>query len=232
MIKRVLFLSIFSAFAFCGYAQQNSAGNIDSYPFNFGFVIGYNSNSFQIIRAANFRNNDSMRSATPISGPGFNLGLLANLKLNKVVDLRLTPVLSFADRSISYEFADPSKNIVKNVESTYIDLPISLKLKSIRQRNVRFYVIGGVKYSIDVIAQGRIDDTALDEVDKRVKVVRYNLSYEFGFGFDLYYEYFKFSPEIKIANGLSNLINHENNRFSRSIDQLFSRVFQLNFYFE
>lgn len=232
MIKRVLGFIILVILVLPLKAQQNAAGGIDSYGYNFGFIIGYNSNSFQVIRTTDFRDIDSLKTAVPISGPGFNLGLLANVKLNKVMDLRFTPALSFVDRAISFEYIDSKKNIIKNIESTYIDLPISIKLKSIRQRNVRLYVIGGIKYSIDVIAQGKVDDSALDEIDKKVKIMRNNYAYEFGFGFDLYYEYFKFSPEIKISNGLANQIIRESNRFSRPIDKLFSRVFQLNFYFE
>ncbi len=213
-------------------AQQNSASNIDGSKYNFGFIIGYNSNSLRIEKKSTFRNPDSLQTVIPNNASGFNLGLLANLKLAKSLDLRFTPTLSFVDRDIQYTYIDSELDQLKRIESTYVDFPLSLKLKSIRLRNVRFFIIGGIKTSLDVISQKKFDDRDLDEEDKKVKLKRLSNAWEVGFGFDLYYPYFKVSPEIKIARGISNLLVKENNRFSRPLDGLFAEAFQLNFYFE
>lgn len=219
------FLVLLSAAAF---AQQNSASNVDGLRYNFGYIIGYNSASYRIEKEPTFRNEDSLQSINSSGVSGFNLGLISNLKLTRHLDLRFTPTLAFTVRELNYKYINPSLDIDKQVESTYIDMPLSLKLKSIRLRNVRFFVIGGIKPAYDVTPAKRFDDTALDDVDKKVKVTRFNSSWEFGFGFDLYYQYFKMSPEIKFSKGMANLLLKENNRFSRPLSGLFTEVFQVN----
>ena len=211
-----------------GFAQQNSASNVDGLKYNFGYIIGYNSSTFRIQRETGFRNPDSLQSISSSGASGFNLGMIANLKVTKTLDLRFTPTLAFTVRELGYKYINQEYNISKQVESTYVDLPLSIKLKSIRLRNVRFFVIGGIKPSIDVTPAKRFDDSALDDLDKKVKLTRYGISWEAGFGFDLYYQYFKMSPELKISRGITNLLLKEENRFSRPLSGLFIQVFQIN----
>ena len=52
------------------------------------------------------------------------------------------------------------------------------------------YMIGGVKPGIE--ASGKKDKTKAE-----LEIKGTNLSLEAGFGFDLYYPLFKFSPEIR-----------------------------------
>ncbi len=226
----LFFFTLITGFA--AKAQENSARGIDLADYNFGFSIAYNTHTLRVIPKRDFRLGDSLQTVKPISGPGFNLGMLVNVKLNKKVDLRFTPSLAFTDRSLDFVFDDKTKNKLKPVESTYVDLPLSLKLKSERHRNVRFYVIGGLKYSYDVISQKRLADQNLSEELKKVKLQKNVFAYEYGFGMDFYYEYFKFSPEIKFSNGINDILIREDNRFSKPLDRLFSRVFQVTLFFE
>lgn len=226
----VVFLMIFLADAVS--AQQNSASNIDAYRYNFGFIVGYNSNTFRVQRKPGFRDPDSLQAIVPESLSGFNLGVISSLKLTKNLDLRFTPTLAFVVRQLNYQYINSGMDNFKQVESTYVDLPLSLKLKSVRLRNVRVFLIGGIKPGVDVISQKKFDDSALDEADKKVKLKRINNSWEVGFGLDLYYQYFKMSPELKISRGFTNLLRREDNRYSRPLDGLFTELFQINFCFE
>lgn len=233
-MKKLVVLLVSLAFCAPAFSQENSASGIDEMKFNFGFLIGYNSNTTRIVKTTDYRDNDSLylQSITPGANSGFQFGPIVNLKVTNNIDLRFTPNLCFADRSITYNYSNPALNKTKQIESTYVDLPLDIKLKSVRHRNVRFYLIGGIRPGIDVISQKKFDDTDFDEVDKRVKLDRLNLAWEAGFGFDLYYLYFKMSPEIKISRGIVNVLKKENNRFSRPLDGLFAEVFQVNFCFE
>lgn len=226
-----LFISIFSTYFV--FAQDNLHG-YDRQILRFGFSMGYNSSNLRVIKSAYHAQNDSVLQVNPASGPGFNIGLVTNVLLFRNVDLRLTPNLSFTDRSLKYTFIDDDKNAARQVESTYIDVPLSIKIRSIRHRNVGFYVLFGAKYSYDVISQKRITkgEDPFDVYTKRVKLQDADLSYEWGIGWDLYYQYFKFSPEIKFSYGTKNLLRKEDHPYSNSIDQLFSRVLCLTMYFE
>ena len=64
-----------------------------------------------------------------------------------------------------------------------------------------------------------------------------DLYLEFGFGVDAYLKYFKFSPEIKFAVGLANIIADEGGRapypqFVNSINRATSYLVMINFHFE
>ena len=117
---------------------------------------------------------------------------------------------------------------LKRIESTLLDFPIHIKYKSERYNNFRTYVITGIKYSLDIASQARIDD----EGKEIIKLKRNDLMGEIGFGIDFYLEYFKFSPQIKISYGLLNLLSEDNTIFTNSINRLTTNGWMLSFTFE
>jgi hypothetical protein len=226
----LLFLMVLTSF---GMAQDNLP-SYDRQKLRFGFLIGFNNSNLKVFEKPQFYLSDTLLSATPIGGPGFNIGIVTNVLLWKYVDLRFTPNLSFIDRQIQYTFADATKNSTRSIESTNVEFPLGFKIRSIRHRNVGFYVIGGAKFSYDVISQKKIQkgEDPFDESTRKVKLQNYDIAYEWGFGWDLYYQYFKFSPEFKFAYGTRDILKKEGHIYSRPLDQLFSRVVCLTLYFE
>ena len=76
------------------------------------------------------------------------------------------------------------------------------------------FLVGGVKGTLE--ASGRKDDEAVD----KLRTKNSNLFIEFGFGLDIYYPLFKFSPEIRFSRGLINVLTDDQNRFTSSINRL------------
>ena len=109
-----------------------------------------------------------------------------------------------------------------------LGFPIYIKYKSERYNNFRAYVIGGLKYSMDIASQNKIDD----EGQEIVKLKKNDLMGEMGFGFDFYLEYFKFSPQIKLSYGLLNLLTKDKTVFTQSINSLSTNGWMLSFTFE
>ena len=64
------------------------------------------------------------------------------------------------------------------------------------------------------------------------KLNRLNVSLEIGFGYDFYFEYFKFAPQIKYSYGLRNLIVNDNTIYTNLINGFYSRGFQFSLTFE
>ena len=128
---------------------------------------------------------------------------------------------------INYNFNN-SDEIVKRIESTLIDFPLYLKYKSERYNNFRTYLLGGVKYSLDIASQYKIDD----EGQEIVKLNNNDIMIEGGFGIDFYLEYFKFSPQIKISHGILNLLSKDNTVYTQSIKHLRTNGWMLSFTFE
>ncbi len=106
-------------------AQDNTPG-YDRQKYHFGFSMGYNASSLAIVKNQNFYQPDSLLAISPISGPGFNLGLVADVLLYKHVNLRFTPNLSFVDRSLQYTFQDERKNTIRSIASTYVEFPLDI----------------------------------------------------------------------------------------------------------
>ena len=203
----------------------------DKQPIHFGFTLGLNSSGFRTVLAPDYHIQDSIYTIEPSSVAGLNLGIIANLRIGKHFDLRFIPSLSFAQRNLEYAFLYAPSNgevALKKVESTYLEFPLLLKFKSARINNYRIYVLGGFKYSIDMVSQAKVEDT-----DKElIKLQRHDYGYEIGLGFDFYMPYFKFSPEIKMYHGLPNLLVQDGTRFAQPLHGLYSKVFVLSFTFE
>ena len=158
------------------------------------------------------------------------MGVISNFRLNRNLDFRITPTLSLAERKIMYVIEENNVPIEekKSIESTFIEMPLSLKFKSERYNNGRVYMLTGLKYSLDLASLRNINDEGLE----LVKIKENDISYEIGLGIDFYLEFFKFSTELKGSFGLFNLINKDESIYSNSIESLKSRGFTVTFTFE
>lgn len=215
---------------------------------HFGFSIGYNQTDFRVNTIANsklYHNlrdtirypNDTLdlKSITAKGLGGFNLGIIADLKLHQYVRLRFLPGISFASRSLLYYFVSSKSwagapapfTAVRQTQSAFILLPVNVKLQSKRIRNFGVYVIGGVSYSID-LASGKADAANSDVV----RLKQNDILYQGGGGFDFYFPYFKFAIEAKISQGIRNILIKDNTEFTTPINSLHSHVFLLSISFE
>ena len=174
----------------------------------------------------------SLNSISSDPTPGFAIGFVGNRKITNHVDLRLTPSLVFTERVLNYTYTNTDL-IQKKISATMIDLPLGLKLKSDRLMNFRAYMIGGLKYSIDMASAKKQDNAlVLDEKSKFVNNQKSFLSYEAGAGMDFYFGFFKMSTELKVSQSFKNLIIYENTAFTQPIDKAKLRHFTFSLFFE
>jgi hypothetical protein len=167
---------------------------------------------------------------------GFNLGIITDLHLGPYFDLRFIPTLAFAQRNLEYTFKfyddDKTEVLQKEVESTFLNFPLNLKYRSVRQTNFAAYIVGGASYSFDLASQHKTDNTRAQPGDIVIKLNRHSYMWEVGVGFDFFLEYFKFSPELKMSYGLNNIAVNDETMFSDPITSLKSKIFTLSFNFE
>ncbi len=215
-------------------AKVENLPKFDKQRIHFGFLLGFNYTNFIVHPVNDLKERfDTVYVIEATRQPGFNLGILADLRLGEYFNLRFLPDLAFASRKLDYTFSGSNGTYVlsKEIESTFIDFPLLLKYKSERINNYRAYLIGGAKYSIDVASQKDVNSRLIR--DKIVKITNSDYGYEVGFGFDFYNKYFKFSPEIRFGFGLKNvLINEPDNVFVNTIDRLNSKSVLVSFIFE
>ena len=218
------------------HAQRRKVLNLPKYDrtrVHFGFVLGLNVSKFRLDPVEDLRIVDTVYSIVPKGTSGLNLGIVSNLKLGEHWDFRFIPALAFTQRNLEYSmiYTDPKyaeETIVKQVESTYLEFPFLLKFKSARIDNYRVYVLAGWKFAIDMVSQAKV----LAKDKEIIKLNKNDNGYEIGVGFDFYMTYFKFSPEIKMYNGVRNLLVQDQRRFSAPINSLYSKSFVISLLFE
>ena len=249
-MKLKLSLLVLLLVTFTAASAQNWGGGVDDEQIHFGFTFQYTNSLYKIQRKANWRTRfrdpetnlpltDSLSALYAKSSPGFGIGFVVNSRISNNLDFRLTPTLVFSDRLAEYEYLQPTKvnmpfsSIEQKVSATMVEFPLGIKIKSNRRNNFRAYMLYGAKYSIDIASKKKTDDSGQDFLYKLLKNRKSYLSYEAAFGMDLYFEYFKMSPEIKLSYSLNNLLNNdEANPYNAPIDKLMLRHVTFSLFFE
>lgn len=228
--KLLLFIAIIISSLHASAQRQGiNMPEHDDKLYYFGITFGLNYSEYKVKYAPSFVATDTFTRIQPKWSPGFNLGLMANLRLSKFVDLRFVPSLSFADKRLVYSTTIPSDSTLdKRIESIYMHLPIQFKFKSDRILNFRFYGMLGAKIDYDMAANARSR-----RADEWIKVKPFDLGYEMGVGFEFYYPNFIFSPEIKLSQGLGNQIYFDKNiPLTNAIDVIQTRMIVISIHLQ
>lgn len=229
MRLRLIILSLIMLQQVQGFSQRRilNMPEHDDKLYYFGITFGANFSQYRVKYTPSFVETDTFKRIQPGWSPGFNLGLMANLRLNKFIDLRFIPSLTFADKRLSFTLSNDSTSD-RSIESIYMHLPLQLKFKSDRIRNFRFYGMLGGKFDYDLAANARSRRS-----DEWLKVKPVDLGYELGVGFEFYYPNFIFSPEIKLSQGLGNQIYHDKSiPLTNAIEELRTRMIVISIHLE
>ena len=116
--------------------------NFQKQKLYFGFYMGFNGYDFKI----DYKNDipDVLVKRTT----GFNVGLVADLRLQEYINLRFEPGLYYTKRDMYYPSSyfpttPTASDRLREVNSTYIHFPLLVKFSSLRTGNVRPYLLGG-----------------------------------------------------------------------------------------
>jgi hypothetical protein len=224
-------------------ASAQSTRNLpehDHKTIHFGFSLGLNTMDFKVRASEYAIENDIFAEVSNLS-PGFNINVISNFRLGNHFALRILPGVSFGQRRIDYYTMDgqplPGNDAVviprqfnsQELESSFLELPFSVKYRSARINNYRPYLLGGVNFRYDLAKNFSEDDEiylSLNPFDAYV---------ETGFGIDFYLPYFKFATELKFAVGFFNTLDPRDTsrpQFQEAIERLRSNMFILSFHFE
>lgn len=187
--------------------------NYDNRKLSYGFLIGLHTTALQIKYADRFVTPafDTVYAVQPQWSVGFSLGFIVNYKVAEYLDLRLTPKVSFYEYKLRYLYTDgpPEDQLI---ESTMVEFPLLAKYKSARRGNVRMYMIGGFTPGIQASGKKNLEGST-----GSLELERFNVNIEGGFGFDLYYPLFKFSPEIRFSRGLMDILGNTTNIYGQPL---------------
>ncbi|TXD46847.1 porin family protein [Polaribacter sp. IC073] len=232
MSKKFLIFGFFLVSSIAFYAQRETVEYLPTFDrklLHYGFYLGLNQNDFKLnLRNSTIPNADITVEATA----GFNVGLIADLRLHKNLSLRLEPGLVSNSKTINFNHL--ATDNVREVSSTYLHVPLVFKFSTDRYKNIRPYLLGGISYDYNFSSNENNQD---DNFAKQFRMKTHNFMYEVGVGVDFYLYYFKFSPSIRGVFAINNEIKYDNpingpSKWTDPINFLGTRGVFLNFAFE
>lgn len=212
----------------------------DAKRVHFGFSVGMNFQNLAITNNGFITNDgDEWYADVPSHSPGFSVNVLADLRLADHFNLRLSPGLYFGNKVVKFlnhrgnpDWAEQSRyKQSQNIKSTYIVVPVDVKMSAKRYHNMRPYFTGGVMYVHD-LAKDRSEQLKLKDGDLMLTV---------GMGCDFYMPFFKLCPEVKFCFGMKNLLERnrpdledspEVMRFTQSVNKILNNMVVVTFYIE
>ena len=216
-------------------AQERKLQNkpfIDERRFHYGFFVGLADQGLKL------RNNGFIQPGTgrqwmaenDSQNFGFSVGILGDLRLGRYVSLRALPQLQFGSKHLSFRDLSTGEKQSQDMKSTYIGLPIDLKVAAPRFNNYRPYLVGGFSAMYDMTS-GKGDMLRTQPLQAFVQI---------GLGCDFYLPFFKLNPELKFYFGLSDVLRHHRPDLTEPAQQIFTQgiskatpgMVVLTFYFE
>lgn len=234
-MKRFATIILLSIICICSFAQKEQIMNkpfIDNRRLHWGFFFGMNFMDMEIKNNGHIDPATGEQWFTDVSKyePGFSVGVLGSLRLNKYMELRLSPTMHFGQKFIKMHDNISQRDTSQNMRTNYISVPISVKLAAPRYNNFRPYFTLGLAPTF-----------CLNNHDQEAfKAKTFDCYLEVGMGCDIYLPYFKLIPELKFCFGLADIISKNRDdlldksmmKFTNSVESSSSNMIVLSLYFE
>ena len=217
----------------------------DTKPIHFGFSVGMNFQNLAITNNGHITDDsadypgEEWYADVSANSPGFCVNVLADYRIAEHFNLRVSPGLFFGNKVVRFlnhqgDSEAPDQDHYKrsqNIKSTYIVVPIDLKMSAKRYHNMRPYFTAGAMYTGD-LSKDRSEQYRLKNSDVMLTV---------GMGCDFYMPFFKLCPEIKFCFGMKNVLDKSRpdlvddpymNRFTNSVSKIKNNMVVVTFFFE
>ncbi|AJR03595.1 type IX secretion/gliding motility protein PorT/SprT [Siansivirga zeaxanthinifaciens] len=214
------------------YDANQGRGSTDNNLLRWGYFLGINNYDF------NFDYNEDLRDIYVKTSPGFSVGLIGNLRVNNYVDLRLEPGLFITTRELYYSesyfngSAITEADLTREVKSTYIHVPLLVKISTKRINNFKPFIVGGFSTALNLSSN---ESNPNDNSNGQFRTKKNMLFYELGFGIDLYLYNFKFTPSIRGLFAINDELVRDkdpNSPWTSNINSMKTRGVFINFTFQ
>lgn len=216
-----------------GFFRKERLANLQDFDNQFlswGYYLGFNHYDFKFRYFNQLEDHNTDIIVKPSSG--FNVGLVGDMRINKYINLRLEPGLLFTSRDLTFPNLTQEKDYFREVKSTYIHIPLLVKLSTKRINNIRPFVMGGASASFNLTSSEKHPE---DNQVGRFRMTTNTLYYELGFGIDFYLYYFKFTPSIRGVFAISDELTPDddpNSPWTGNIEYMGSRAILINLTFQ
>lgn len=207
-----------------GKEKLKNLENFDKQRWSWGYFLGFNSYDFK------FDYKSAAEDVIVDKKTGFNVGLIGNLRINDYIDLRLEPGVMFNTRNLT--FPNIPEDNFREVQSTYVHIPLLVKFSTKRLNNFKPFVVGGVSTAFNLSSN---QDNPDDNSAGQFRMQRNSYYYEVGFGVDLYLYYFKFTPSIRAIFAMNDELKRDkdpDSPYTGNISKMSTRGIFINFTFQ
>ena len=204
--------------------------NFDKRRLSWGYFLGYNTYDYKFIYKNQYEDHNTDVQVSKEGG--FNVGLIGDLRINKYINLRLEPGLSFTKRNLVFPNFTETSDYLREVKSTYIHIPFLVKISTKRLNNFKPFIVGGISTSFNLSSN---ENHPEDNSQGQFRSTDNTFYYELGLGIDLYLYFFKFTPSIRGVFSLSDELipdNDPNSPWTSNIEKMSSRGVFINFTFQ
>jgi len=229
-------------------AQERTVQNrpyTDLRNLHFGVLVGTHLQDLEFVNVGpqTITNDDGTTQQVIVStdqdrwDAGFNVGVLAELRLSTHFQLRVAPAMYFGARHIMFrnysllkENGAPTERR-QELKTAYVSSAFDLIAAAPRFNNHRPYVMAGLNPMVNLSGKG----------NDYLKLKKFDAFLEVGVGCDFYLPYFKLRPELKFMYGLTNCLNTNHDKdirdksmlpYTNSVNSARSKMIVLTFYFE
>lgn len=234
MIKKatyLLLLILVSGNLYGQYRKLQHRPYADQRLFHLGFTLGLHTQDL-ILTQSGFvnENGEVWFSEIPQYSPGFAVGIIGDMYLNRFMNLRVVPSLYLGDKKFVFREQSSGEEYITHIRNNYITLPLHLKISADRINNFRPYALVGGYGSMELASAK----------NRAVLLKPYDAGIEFGVGCDFYLPLFKLAPELKFSFGLTDMLEKERDdlkdddlrKYANSLSKAVQRMITLSFHFE
>ena len=233
-MKRTITYILLLLLPLCVVAQERKVQNkpyIDYRRLHYGFFVGMH------VQDMEFANNgfvteegETWFADIANYNPGFSVGVLADLRLNTYMALRVIPTMHFGQNVFFFREQKSGEVSKQSIKTTYIAVPVHVKLAAERFNNYRPYITAGVSPMVNLTVKKQ----------QQLLLKKFDFMIEVGFGCDFYLPFFKLIPELKFSFSPLSVLNRDRKdlldadylKFTQSVDKVTSKMITLSLYFE
>lgn len=182
----------------------------DQKRLSYGYFLGLNYFDFKMHPSETGINDLGRFDVESEAKMGFSAGLMGKLKLNDRFDLFIQPGIHFTERNLYFNniheggvydnpyngtpYLASANDSIREIKSSYIDIPILLQIHGDRWFNTRPYLQAGVGYMINMQSEESSED---DNFDGIFRLKTHSFSYQIEGGISIYFRRFKLTPSVK-----------------------------------
>ena len=245
---RILAMGLLTAICLTTDAQEKKVQNrpyTDLRPMHFGINVGLNLQDIEFDNVGPqliTMEDGTIMEQTIVTdadkwNAGFSVGVTADLRLSKHLNVRLSPTMHFGAKHLTLLNLNeltpeglPHEER-QDMKNTYVSFPLDLKFSAERWNNYRPYIVAGVNQMINLTGKDQ-DFIMLKKTDTLIEI---------GLGCDLYLPFFKLIPELKFCYSLTDALDksHANElmdvnkrMYANSVKSGHTKMITLTFYFE